>query len=586
MTWSSEAVVEDPESAGFGDEPLRADELLAMYEHSHGDVTIAWSPVGTIWYASASCLSAFGWEQDELVDQSIADFVHADDLAAFDAESAAAQGSSAAFVATYRFRCRDGGYLWTESVLRRISHPREPGASLLIASIRDVADRKLVEARLERQALTDPLTGIANRTVFMDRLEQALRRLERSKTTVAVIYLDLDRFKVINDSLGHKVGDHLLMKVAERAVTTIRPADTLARIGGDEFVVLAEGLEDAGVAVRLAKRVCESMELPFDIGGESIVCTTSAGVATTTDAAHGALGLLQEADLALYRAKDRGRNRAEVFDEELRTTAVGRLAVERMIRSAILEDRLRVQYQPIVELTTGHVVRVEALVRIQEDARVVPPEVFIDVAEETGLLVAIDEQVLSHAIAQATEWSRRLGTGTDFEGVSINVTGRHLSDSYFVEVIAAALADNALAPTSLALEVTERVLMEASNSAMDCLRTIRDTGVLVGLDDFGTGYSSLAYLRQFPLDFVKIDQSFVQHLALGPSEDLAIVTAIVELAHALGLSVVAEGVETEEQLRTLVRLGCDHAQGFLFAAAADPDEVTSVIERRAERAEP
>jgi EAL domain-containing protein (putative c-di-GMP-specific phosphodiesterase class I) len=231
-------------------------------------------------------------------------------------------------------------------------------------------------------------------------------------------------------------------------------------------------------------------------------------------------------------------------------------------------------------------VRVEALVRIQEDARVVPPEVFIDVAEETGLLVAIDEQVLSHAIAQATEWSRRLGTGTDFEGVSINVTGRHLSDSYFVEVIAAALADNALAPTSLALEVTERVLMEASNSAMDCLRTIRDTGVLVGLDDFGTGYSSLAYLRQFPLDFVKIDQSFVQHLALGPSEDLAIVTAIVELAHALGLSVVAEGVETEEQLRTLVRLGCDHAQGFLFAAAADPDEVTSVIERRAERAEP
>ncbi|MEY2407039.1 MAG: hypothetical protein QOG39_1955 [Acidimicrobiaceae bacterium] len=567
--------------AAFGGPPLKAEELLEMYEDTHGDVTVIWSAAGRFDYVSPACLTTMGWDPAELIGRSISDFVHPDELPAFNASRDAALRSPMARIATCRFLCKDGGYLWTESVLRQIPDPRHRGDPLLMASIRDVADRKLVEARLERQALTDPLTGVANRTVFMDRLEQALRRLERSGTVLGVIYLDLDRFKVINDSLGHKLGDHLLMKVAERALGTIRPSDTLARMGGDEFVVLAEGLTTVDEATHLATRVCENIAVPFDVDGESIVCTTSAGVATTTDSSHSAQGLLQQADLALYRAKDRGRNRAEVFDEELRTTAIGRLAVERMIRNAIDDDRLRIQYQPIIDLRTGHVVRAEALLRIQEGDHLVYPGEFIDVAEETGLLVGIDERVLSRSVHQAAQWARDLDI-SDFGGVAVNVTGRHLADSHFVQVVADTLAANDLAPSSLALEVTERVLMEASNSAMSCLRTIRALGVPIGLDDFGTGYSSLAYLRQFPLDFLKIDQSFVHQLLRKGSEDRAIVTAVVELALALGLWVVAEGVETEEQLRILIGLGCDRAQGLLFGRAEDPDVVASIILRRAE----
>jgi diguanylate cyclase (GGDEF)-like protein/PAS domain S-box-containing protein len=560
-------------------------DLLAIYQGSGGDVAAILSTAGTFRHVSPACWTMLGWEPDGLVGTSIFDFVHSEDLMSVDAGRRAATRSARACVATCRFRCRDGGYLWTESVIRQVANPQSGGDPLLLmVSIRDVADRKLVEARLEHQALTDPLTGIANRTVLMDRLDQALRRLERSDTVLGVIYFDLDRFKVINDSLGHELGDRLLMKVAERALGCLRPADTLARIGGDEFVVLAEGLPTVEEAQLLATRVCGCIEMPFELDGESIICTASAGVATTTDFAHSGQGLLQEADLALYRAKDRGRNRAEVFDEELRTTAIGRLAIERTIRSAIDDDRLRVQYQPIVDLDTGHVARVEALVRIQERDRIVLPDDFIDIAEETGLLVTIDEYVLSQAVAQAAIWDRDL-TATDFLGVAINVTGRHLADSRFVQIIAEALASNGLAPGSLAIEVTERVLMEASNSSMDCLRTIRELGVPVGLDDFGTGYSSLAYLRQFPLDFLKIDQSFVRQL-LRKTTDAAIVTAIIDLAHALGLWVVAEGVETEDQLETLGRLGCDFAQGFYFSRADDPGIIGSLIDRRSSRSIP
>jgi len=268
----------------FGDERFSSDELLSLYEDTAGDVTAIFSSGGLFAYVSPACRATLGWDPNELVGRPVVDFVHPEDLASFTAGRRAALRSPMVSVASYRFRCSDGGYLWTESVLRQIVNPRPGGEILLMASIRDVAGRKLLEVELQRQALTDPLTGIANRTVFMDRLDQALRRLQRSDTVVAVIYLDLDRFKVINDSLGHDLGDRLLMMVAERAVATIRPADTLARIGGDEFVILAEGLRAVEEARQLAARVCEAMERPFELGGESIVCTISAGVTTTDEA--------------------------------------------------------------------------------------------------------------------------------------------------------------------------------------------------------------------------------------------------------------------------------------------------------------
>jgi EAL domain-containing protein (putative c-di-GMP-specific phosphodiesterase class I) len=302
----------------------------------------------------------------------------------------------------------------------------------------------------------------------------------------------------------------------------------------------------------------------------------SVGIATTTDSHQVAERLLQEADLALYRAKDRGRDRAEVFDEDLRTTAVGRLGTERMLRRAIDEERLRVQYQPIIDLRSGRVVSAEALIRIVDpDDGVLGPDSFLTVAEETGLLAIIDEWVFAQALEEAAGWCRRLGE-TDCPGLNLNVTSRRVADATFFDAVVGALDSRRLPRHSMQVEVTERVLMEASNSALAALRALREAGIRVGLDDFGTGFSSLAYLRQFPLDFVKIDRSFVQGLARGSGED-AIVNAIIGLAHAFGLDVVAEGVETETQLASLAELGCDQAQGFLFAEPGEPSAVDELI---------
>jgi len=420
---------------------------------------------------------------------------------------------------------------------------------------------------------------VANRTVFMDRLHQALRRLERRDGLVAVLFLDLDRFKLINDSVGHLMGDAVLLQMAERLRGFLRPQDTLARLGGDEFAVVVEDMSWAEEAVALGARIIAAGRTPFEVGDEQFVCTTSVGIAVTPDGRHSAEGLLQEADLALYRAKDRGRDRAEVFDEALRTRAVGRLGTERMLRRAIDEDRLRLDYQPIVDLRTGDTVAVEALVRVwdPDQADLVRAETFIEVAEEAGLLATMDDWVLGRAIEQAATW-RRLFAGTGFADVSINVTARHLADAGFAQSVIDDLVGHDLPTESLQVEVTERVLMEASNSAMTGLKLLRDAGVKVGLDDFGTGYSSLSYLRLFPLDFVKIDRSFIQALALGTTER-AIVASIVDLSHALGMAVVAEGVETQAQLDQLVTLGCDRAQGFLFAVPGPAEAIEDRVLR-------
>ncbi|MEA3056471.1 MAG: hypothetical protein QOD30_1903, partial [Actinomycetota bacterium] len=472
-----------------------------------------------------------------------------------------------------RFRCKDGTYRWTES---RSRVDDSAGERNVVSSLRDISDRKASELDLQRQAATDPLTGIANRTVFMDRLRHALRRLDRQNGLVAVLFLDLDRFKLINDSVGHQVGDAVLAQMAERLLRIVRPQDTLARLGGDEFAIVAEDLTSAEDAVALGDRIIEAGGNPFVVGDEQFVCTTSAGIAVTTDAGYSAEGLLQEADLALYRAKDRGRNRADVFDEDLRTRAVGRLGIERMLRRAIDEDRLRVSYQPIIDLATGSTVAAEALVRVwdPDQTELVAAESFIEVAEETGLLGFIDDWVLDKVIDQAATWRDQVPAST-FGDIAINVTARHLADAGFAQSVIDDLVARDLSAESLQVEVTERVLMEASNSAMSGLKVLRAAGVRVGLDDFGTGYSSLSYLRMFPLDFVKIDRTFIAELSRNGT-GAAIVASVIGLGHALGMAVVAEGVETASQADQLVALGCDRAQGFYFAPAGPPE----AIERR------
>jgi diguanylate cyclase (GGDEF)-like protein len=410
----------------------------------------------------------------------------------------------------------------------------------------------------------------------MDRLQQGLRRLGRNPGhLLVVLYLDLDRFKVINDSLGHHIGDDVLLQIAERLTSHLRPADTLARLGGDEFVLVAEGVSNQAAAVALANRIIDDGRRPFRVDGEDFSCTMSIGVASTSDYQHNAEALLSEADLALYRAKDRGRDQVAVFDKELRTTAVARLATERMLRRALVEKRIVIEYQPIVDLKVGYPMGAEALVRIRDlRQRLMPPSSFLEVAEETGLLIRIDEVVLADALKRAAAW--RAGLGTNFAGVAINVTARHLADSEFRRAIFDQLVANNVPPGDLQIEVTEQVLMEASNSALTGLRALRELGVAVGLDDFGTQYSSLAYLRQFPLDFVKIDKSFVDDLVTD-AKVRAIVGAIIVLSHALDLTVVAEGVELPSQSQVLIDLGCDRAQGFLYARSGPPEAVDDLV---------
>jgi diguanylate cyclase (GGDEF)-like protein len=474
---------------------------------------------------------------------------------------------------SYRFRCRDGSFRWTEETSRRVF---ADGSDLIVSTVRDITERRQLTMVLQHLALTDSLTGVANRTVLMDRLHQGLRRLSRVRGSLVVLYLDLDRFKVINDSLGHRVGDTVLLKMAERLSHHLRPADTLARLGGDEFVIVAEEVAGEHAAIELASRIIESGREPFRVGNEEFVCTMSVGIASTTDSRRGAEDLLREADLALYRAKDMGRDRAEVFDDELRSKAVGRLVTERIVRRAIDDGQLVVEYQAIVDLRIGRPVGAEALVRIRDPEHgLLQPDSFLQVAEETGLLTAIDAHVLTDAVKQASSWHSRFAA-TNFADVGINVTARHLGDAQFQSEVVTQLDAYGVPHHNLLVEVTERVLMEASNSAMTGLRALRDVGVRVGLDDFGTGYSSLAYLRQFPLDFVKIDRSFCHDLERDKGQR-AIVAAIILLSHALDLIVVAEGVETKGQLRILQDLECDRAQGFLFGASMEPSALQELV---------
>jgi diguanylate cyclase (GGDEF)-like protein/PAS domain S-box-containing protein len=538
-----------------------------------GDVNTVVDLNGRYLYCSAAVEGVFGWEPDELIGNCEDDVVHPDDVAVL-LGGRSERASSGPVTTSYRLRCRNGSYCWVEATSRRV---RAGGSEVVVTTVRDITERRRHTAALELRATTDPLTGVANRTVLMDRLNQGLRRLNRSsKGLLAVLYLDLDRFKVINDSLGHRIGDDVLVKIAERLKHHLRPPDTLARLGGDEFVLVAEGVTDQAAAVTLANRIIGEGRKPFRVDGEEISCTISIGVACTGDAQRGAEELLSEADLALYRAKDRGRDRSAVFDEELRTTAVDRLGSERMVRRALDEERIVVEYQPIVDLRSGQPVSAEALVRIRDPEHGLRlPASFLGVAEETGLLIPIDEVVLADAVKQAALWGTRL-KGTKFTGVAINVTARHLADSEFLQAIVDQLEAHGVAPYDLQIEVTERVLMEACNSAMTGLRALRDHGVRVGLDDFGTGYSSLAYLQQFPLDFVKIDKSFIDEL-VSDRRVRAIVAAIIVLSHALDLIVVAEGVETSNQRQVLMDLDCDRAQGFLYAASGAPGTVEKLV---------
>jgi diguanylate cyclase (GGDEF)-like protein/PAS domain S-box-containing protein len=514
--------------------------------------------------ANRAFLEMTGYGCDELVGREILEITHpADrerDAALF---RRLVVGETGLISFEKRYQRKDGSTLhaWlTSSVVK----DRDGTPLYLVTHAIDITERLREQAELERLALTDTLTGLANRALLTDRLDQALARLHRTGGACAMLLLDVDRFKLVNDSLGHQVGDALLVEMAARIEAVTRADSTVARLGGDEFVVLVEGLRDVSSVHGIATRLLDTLRRPYDLGpaAESLVATVSLGISVATSAERTHVDLYREADLALYRAKDAGRDQYALFDDALRSRAVARLEAESLLRRALAEDTLVPLFQPMVDLTDGRVQAAEGLVRIAgEDGGLHLPAEFIDVAEETGLIVELDARMFELVVREYA----RLGAVSDvsLRRISTNVSARSLEDPTFVDRLQRALAWYAVAGSAIRIELTERSLLGTSVTVRQSLERIAALGVHIGIDDFGTGYSALAYLQQFPLQFLKIDRSFVSRLGASTRDD-AVVSAVIDLAHAHELVVVAEGVETEEQLAALRRMGCDRVQGYLL----------------------
>ncbi len=437
----------------------------------------------------------------------------------------------------------------------------------------DITERKQIEEQLVREALHDKLTGLPNRVLLVDRLTQAIAVLPRRDGPLSAIFIDVDRFKVINDSLGHEAGDEVLVELARRFSAAVRPGDTVARFGGDEFVVLSEDLSHAGEALEIANRLQNETNRPIAVQDSEVMVTISAGIALSRSATDQPSAMLRDADAAMYRAKQSGRNRSMVFADEMRDAAIDRHDIEQELRRAVSDEQLVLHYQPIVELMTGRVTGVEALVRWQHPIRgLVPPGEFVPIAEEIGLVMHLDDWVLEHACQQLAAWQV---SNPDLT-MSINLSGLQFARADLVTQVAQVLERSGADPTRVALEMTEGVLMRDAEDAVTVLHNLRELGVRLDIDDFGTGYSSLSYLKRFPVDALKVDRSFVHGLGTN-ADDRAIVQAVVALAQSLGLATIAEGVETTEQLEVLQELGCTAAQGFLFSRPHPPHDLNALV---------
>ena len=439
----------------------------------------------------------------------------------------------------------------------------------------DAIERLKAEDEMRHQALHDPLTLLPNRTLLADRLTQALRRASRGGS-VAVLFLDLDQFKLINDSRGHRAGDELLRAVAVRLSAAMRPGDTVARFGGDEFCIVCDDVADPVEAIAIARRVIAEVGRPYALATGDHFASASVGIAIADGPSRPAEDLIREADAAMYRAKEQGRGRLELFDEIMRGDATERLRLDRDLRRALEhDDELVAHYQPIVSLPGGEVVGMEALVRWAHPERgLVLPSEFIAIAEDSGAILELGDRMLRQACRQAAGWCERLGD-RPFR-VSVNLSPRQVCEPGFAEHVGDVLAATGLAPAALALELTESALMEESELVAQNLRGLRELGVSLVLDDFGTGYSSLAYLRRFPIDAIKIDRRFIAGLGRD-IDDSTIVEAIVRMATGLRLDVVAEGIETAEQAAILDAMGCRRGQGYLYSRAVAPDDATQLL---------
>ncbi|MBI2764945.1 MAG: EAL domain-containing protein [Chloroflexi bacterium] len=539
---------------------LREARFRSLVQNA-SDVVCVIGVDGYIEYISPAVRNTMGYEPGFITGRNVFNLIHVEDEAqartAFEKVVATAGHSSQTEV---RLLHANGSWRWFEATISNLL--AEPSVAAIVVNYRDVTDRRAFEEQLRVLAFHDSLTALPNRAHFAQRTADAIGRAAKEGASAAVLLLDLDRFKTVNDSLGHEMGDELLVGVADRLRACLRPGDTLARLGGDEFTVLAVGVAGDDEALAISGTISRALEEPFVLGVQRVTQTASIGIALIQPGQTGsATDILRRADLAMYAAKGRGNGGCAVFDGMMSRRARERLQTEAELRLAIERGELFLEYQPLVSLRDKSLSGIEALVRWRHPERgVVSPAEFIPLAEETGLISPLGRWALHEACRQAREWQDQ---GTELAGVhvSVNVSVRQFQRDDVVEEVLAALAAHQLAPARLQLEITESVIMDDGFEAMKTLNQLREIGVSLAIDDFGTGYSSLSYLRQYPIDVLKLDKSFIDAIDREP-EARELVLSMVGLAHALGLKTVAEGVETAGQLARLAALDCDVGQGY------------------------
>jgi diguanylate cyclase (GGDEF)-like protein/PAS domain S-box-containing protein len=537
------------------------------------DVIVVVDAGGVLDYVSPSCLKVCGHHPEQLVGTPLANLLHADDIpraAAFLTDTGSRRSSTSAI--ELRVRHHDGSYRLIEVLGTNLI--QDPNVGGFVLNGRDVTERQSLEAQLAHQAFHDSLTGLANRALFRDRLAHALERTRRAGRPLAVLFLDLDDFKAINDSLGHEAGDALLVGLAARLAECVRISDTVARLGGDEFAILVED-GDADEVAAVADRILESLRAAFAVADHEVFVAASIGIASSPDyGSASAEEVLRDADAAMYHAKRTGGGRAEHFEPGLHAAALERLALATDLRRAIEREEFEVYYQPIIDLKTDRLCGVEALVRWHHPERgILTPLMFIPLAEETGLIGPLGMWVLRAGCRQAREWQRLQPQGETPLNLSVNLSARQVQDARLVDEVAHVLEETGLDPATLTLEITEGLLLQDAHGIMERLHALKALGIILALDDFGTGYSSLSYLQRFPIDVLKIDKSFVDRIAEG-AEAAALVRTIVALSESLQLRTVAEGIEQHGQAEHLRLLGCDRGQGYFFARPLPADQLT------------
>lgn len=506
------------------------------------------------------------------------DRIHPEDRGTVEAELAAhLEGNTKHFQNEHRIMHANGTYRWVLS--RGLAVQDEQGVVYRVAgSLTDITERKQVEYKLQHDAMHDTLTGLPNRAKLMDRLSRALERTRLSpQYSFAILFLDLDRFKVINDSLGHLAGDQLLVSVANKLTYLVRPDDMVARLGGDEFVILLDHITEKKQVTPIATRIIKSLSKPFRLGQQEVYTSTSIGITFSSTEYDKADNLLRDADIAMYRAKAKGKARFEFFDHEMHNRALNLLQLENDLRRAVHGNELSLNYQPIVSLATGQIIGFEALARwIHPQRGFIPPSDFIPVAEDTGLILPLGEWVLREACRQVRAWEQAYPALEPLI-ISVNLSAKQLDQKGLVELVHSILQETGLPAVRLKLEITESVLMSNAEHSIVLIQQLRDLGICISIDDFGTGYSSLSYLHRFPIDTLKVDRSFVSGLG-NTSENVEIVQTIIMLAHNLGIEVVAEGVETTEQLAQLQQMNCGYGQGYYYSKPLDQSRAEVLLQ--------